>query len=366
MLRYSRGIFFTVILVLLGSTFIHAMEDMRTRFFQKNGFVLCEQFSLQYEKDFPGNDANVQSDTRTTVKDGLIYDAHNNLLDTTKDGLFVYAMNHDGTLYTASNGGKHHSYFLKSKPEKLFYGIGRNVACAGTLQAKDGKITSISNESGHYLPIKDQLVLAVQFLAIKGVVDENLKISLLDPYYEGYGGQSLSLNDIMRENPETILSKYPNAMKRTPEYQAYIDARRISDQSLNAKVKELYTYCPTSFLTHPVTDLIKDFHLPPLSSRMDLGQLTIDNKHWDAFLENQWNNINDLPDHVLSAPPSNFKWNTNFFNTTVFQTIHENGVVKRRPACVYNIMHMPNPQKSFSLYLIPKEIEETLSSNVSP
>lgn len=345
---------------------MHASEDTRTRFYQKNGFVLCEQRSLNDEKDFPGNDAKVQSETRTTIKDGFIYDTQNNLLDTTKDGTFIYAMNHNGTLYTASNMGTHHSYFLKSKPEKPFYGIGRNVACAGMLQAKNGKITAIDNESGHYQPIRDQLVLAVQFLAKQGVLDPNVKISVQKLHFEGGGYASLSLDDIMHQNPTDILSKYPVAIKRTPEYQTYIDARRTSDQSLYSQMDELRPHCPTSFLRQSVADLIPEFRLPPRNSRKDLGTLRIEGKNYDAFLLNTWSNPDDLPDHVLSAPPQDFQWDAGFFNTFPVETMHENGVVKRRPSCTYNVIHMPAPQKSFALYLVPREAEENLHNNVLP
>jgi len=257
-------------------------------------------------------------------------------------------------LYTTENG-PHHTYFLKSKPGKIGYGIGKNVACAGMLQAKNGKIVFIDNSSGHYLPIEDQLKVAVQFLSKKGVLDKNIKISVREPDYEGGGTKEVYLESIMGENIGTILSSYPPSVKRSKEY---IESKRNLEKEFQTKVEQLKYQCPQSFLNSSIVNLLPNFQSPSRKGKVDFGVVELDNKKWKALMINQWS---DLPETIIKAPPDSFRWD-NFSTSSSIETAPQNGVVTRWAACSYTIMHMPKPQKAFSFYLVPDNISSKKES----
>ncbi len=338
-------------LVIGNAAFSYGMDspgtkELRTRFYQKNGFILSEPTLFTDERDFPGNDPDLKELSRTTIRDGLIYDSKNNLLDT-EGAPYIYALNHDGTLYTSSqSGGKHHSYFLKSKPEKMGYGIGKNVACAGHIIAKQGKIISIDNSSGHYLPIEDQFKITVQFLHNKGVLDPNISLTLREPDYEGGGSKKTSLESMMGENIEAILAPYPIATKRTHEY---IEAQREKEKAFQLIVEQLQPHCAQAFLKKPLTDLFANFHSPSSKGKVDLGEITLENRQWKALLINYHG---DLPDSIIQAPPTAFSWTNRVTSEPLVTNIQE-GVVTRHATCSYSILHTPEPQKIFGFYLIP-------------
>lgn len=325
----------------------HGTEEIRTRFYQKNGFILSEPQLFSDERDMPGNDPDLKELSRTTIRDGVIYDSKNNLLDT-EGGPYIYALNHDGTLYASSQmGGKHHTYLLKSKPTKIGYGIGKNVACAGHIIAKQGKIISIDSHSGHYQPIEDQLKIAVQFLHKMGVLDPSVSISVQEPEYEGGGSKKASLEAIMSENTEAILTPYPVASKRTHEY---IEAQREKEKAFQLSVEQLRPQCPQAFLKKPITDLFSNFHSPSSRGKVDLGKITLENRQWKALLINGWD---DLPNSIIQAPSTEFSWGNNVTSWPLITNIQK-GVVTRHATCSYSVRYTPTG-KSFSFYLIPND-----------
>jgi hypothetical protein len=95
-----------------------------------------------------------------TIKDGKLYKADGKLLDTKSfeshwggEGSAIFVMSKSGKLYVSPQevGKFHHSSLL----------AGDDVAAAGTLSVKKGRITEISDQSGHYLP---KVEISAQFL----------------------------------------------------------------------------------------------------------------------------------------------------------------------------------------------------------
>ena len=79
-----------------------------------------------------------------TVRDGKLYTADGALLTTGRRGA-IFVMTEEGRLYAAPDidpGYFHHSSFVAGAP----------VAGAGELYAKEGTLTEISDQSGHYEP----------------------------------------------------------------------------------------------------------------------------------------------------------------------------------------------------------------------
>ena len=98
-----------------------------------------------------------QAAAQLTIRDGKFYDVAGKPFDTSggielkgttnehQSGKAIYVMDADGKLYAATDygtrtGGVAHSTLSGGKP----------VASAGEIEVRDGKLLSISNESGHY------------------------------------------------------------------------------------------------------------------------------------------------------------------------------------------------------------------------
>jgi|GEM_PF-5150463 len=88
---------------------------------------------------------------KVTFKDGKVYKANGELLDTTgfkslhgQKNAGIFVMDKEGNIYVGqhSRGLFHHSSFLS----------GGRVASAGEIVAKNGIIETISSKSGHYQP----------------------------------------------------------------------------------------------------------------------------------------------------------------------------------------------------------------------
>lgn len=117
--------------------------------------------------------------TRLRAFGGLLYTdtARSRPLDTrgmeshfSGPGYAVYVMGQDGHLYAANHtrGYRHHSSFL----------AGGNVAGAGELAATGGRLTFLSNKSGHYCPAVAHLLQVLYQLDRDGVDLSAAKIRL--------------------------------------------------------------------------------------------------------------------------------------------------------------------------------------------
>jgi hypothetical protein len=101
----------------------------------------------------------------TTVSNGLLMQG-GRPLDTGR--AFIFVMDGDGTIYSASKGEvTHHSSFISGRP----------AAAAGSFVATAGKLKSYNGESGHYQPTVEMLNQFKAELESRGVSFADVKLS---------------------------------------------------------------------------------------------------------------------------------------------------------------------------------------------
>lgn len=103
---------------------------------------------------------------RLTFKNGKIYQG-DKVFDTSgsENGFAIFVMDEFGNFYASIEQRVwffHHSSFLAGRP----------VACAGVISVRDGELTMISNESGHYKPNEAFMLQALNELKRKGISTE--------------------------------------------------------------------------------------------------------------------------------------------------------------------------------------------------
>lgn len=108
---------------------------------------------------------------RLTVHDGLLHDRRGRPFHSKKGGSFwggpeearsIFVMDGKGNLYASNEQDKgrlHHSSFLGGDP----------VASAGEIGVVDGKVTFLSDRSGHYSPPAGCITQAIRYLHDEGV-----------------------------------------------------------------------------------------------------------------------------------------------------------------------------------------------------
>jgi len=112
------------------------------------------------------------------VKNGKIVDRQGNLYDTSSSssvfgagqGKSIFVMDEYGRIYASKYqavGKFHHSSMLEGKP----------IASAGEITVKNGKITEISNRSGHYQPTQQMNTQVINELKSRGVASSSIKIT---------------------------------------------------------------------------------------------------------------------------------------------------------------------------------------------
>ena len=101
-----------------------------------------------------------------TRSDGTPLDTRGNHSKFLGAGFAIYAMDGNGRLYVGQHavGLFHHSSFM----------AGGNVAGAGELLVREGRLIAISNKSGHYQPRTEHLQRVLQQLHGKGVSMEGV------------------------------------------------------------------------------------------------------------------------------------------------------------------------------------------------
>lgn len=109
---------------------------------------------------------------RITTRDGLVFDSQGRLFDTENgisafgpgsDGRAIFVMDEHGNLYaslTQARGVFHHSSFFG----------GKDVAAAGELVVRDGKVELVTDHSGHYAPDRLRTQQVLDQLASQGIV----------------------------------------------------------------------------------------------------------------------------------------------------------------------------------------------------
>lgn len=89
------------------------------------------------------------------------YDTANMYSRGSGSGFAIFVMSKNGIFYSGSHnvGIFHHSSFL----------TGADVASAGEMKVEHGKLTHLTNKSGHYKPDRQQMMQAVDELKREGV-----------------------------------------------------------------------------------------------------------------------------------------------------------------------------------------------------
>lgn len=174
------------------------------------------------------HDLEAQNFTRLTFQGQVAYTADGKLLDTrgmvthfSGPGFAIYVMSEEGHFHVSSHsvGFRHHSSLL----------AGGKVAAAGELKATDGRITWISNKSGHYAPDPYHLLQAIHGLWLNmGRTLPNLAGLCIDGTWDQRAfsnvGEFLALYGFDNETVECmqILNGYKKFL--TPEF---LEAHRL-------------------------------------------------------------------------------------------------------------------------------------------
>jgi hypothetical protein len=120
---------------------------------------------------------------RLTIHDGLMYDAKGLPFDTSNgvsafgpssNGRAIFVMDEHGNIYasTYQNFAEfHHSSLL----------AGSDVAGAGEILVRDGKIELLTDRSGHYAPGRSQTQQVLDQLESQGIVIDPINIHLIAP-----------------------------------------------------------------------------------------------------------------------------------------------------------------------------------------
>jgi hypothetical protein len=135
---------------------------------------------------FPGVtylDAATRESFRITIHDGLVYDSRGQLFDTSNgvsafgpghEGRAIFVMDEHGNFYASTFQQYrhfHHSSLL----------AGGEVAGAGELVVKDGRIELLTDQSGHYMPGRARTLQVLEQFASQGIVIDPANIDLIAP-----------------------------------------------------------------------------------------------------------------------------------------------------------------------------------------
>ena len=152
------------------------------------GFITKEMVEYYRGENVPGNkiwpgswvryfSPQMRAAFKLTLRDGLLFDARGKPFDTATaaEGTAIFVMDRDGNIYafpgSSVPGHLHHSSLLAGEP----------VAMAGDIKVTEGRITNVSNKSGHYEPTLEMLTQFIDHLRWGGVDVSKIKI---EPYKE--------------------------------------------------------------------------------------------------------------------------------------------------------------------------------------
>ncbi|MDN5247520.1 MAG: hypothetical protein QWI36_00020 [Wolbachia endosymbiont of Tyrophagus putrescentiae] len=138
------------------------------------------------ERKIPGTESKVkyftsekQKQNTLKVEEGKLYDYDGNLYDTSdkiskgKKGCVAYVITLDGRLVVHQHVNPGNS---KHSIRHSTLAGGQPVICSGLMGIKEGKITYIDNNSGHYKPTDAHLYNAVKCLKKLGIYSESTKV----------------------------------------------------------------------------------------------------------------------------------------------------------------------------------------------
>jgi hypothetical protein len=140
--------------------------DNRFRVFER--FIICRQPGHKIEKAHP----DLYKHSLVTIKDGVLYQDGNVL--NTDDTIWSLSASGELCIFPKNKealfGTPNHSHFFQKDS------VGLPLACGGHIAVENGKISKISNFSGHYCPSFLQLILAISYFHENGVVKQDLEI----------------------------------------------------------------------------------------------------------------------------------------------------------------------------------------------
>jgi len=157
--------------------------------YQEMGGIQPDYVGEQYPggpMGYPGVtylDEGMRESYRITIHDGVVYDADGLPFDTRNgvsafgagnSGRAIFVMDEHGNLYASLEqeyGRFHHSSFFG----------GGEVAGAGELMVRDGKILELTDRSGHYMPGRSQSQQVLEQLESQGIILDPNDIHLFAP-----------------------------------------------------------------------------------------------------------------------------------------------------------------------------------------
>jgi len=124
-----------------------------------------------------------RAEYRITIHDGLVYDDRGQLFDTSHgvsafgpghEGRAIFVMDENGNFYASTFQRFqhfHHSSLL----------AGGEVAGAGELVVRNGRIELLTDQSGHYMPGRSRTQQILEQLASQGIEIDPAKVQLIAP-----------------------------------------------------------------------------------------------------------------------------------------------------------------------------------------
>lgn len=184
--------------------------------------TLREEFSTRFEKE-------------------RIYNIKTNKpIQSVDDDISIYVFDKEGHFYvgnrhpdTAKNLIFHTDLLRKKSFLSEAQSHGEDTACAGELKASFGKITFISNKSGHYLPTKEQFALTIKLLDSYQLFHKECKV-------EVYADVSYAIW-LMRASVFGEVSAFNPHLNEKPQEISISEMLKLADQILE-KQKHEKTY----------------------------------------------------------------------------------------------------------------------------
>ncbi len=312
----------------------YAIQSLTQRIYQHFGFLLSEQLYAFDESQDRINEPDLNEKFSTSITNGQILDSKGQPLNIEKTN---FVMDKDGSLFVARGDFPKlicHSYFLKIN------GVGTAVAMAGTLSVKDGKITAIANNSGHYQPVIEQLILAVQYLNEKDLLASEVQIC----DHSSSEKMVLTLDYVLAIDAQQILNAYPVGQIDSKQY---IENFERTTKEFQEAIKKLK--CPDVSDLKDLSSLSANFKMPPQEDYLRLGTIARNDRNWEAIFEQVWG---PLPTEVLNAPASSFLI-MGQLGMEVFYEKLAGGAFRRIVGCQYTILSTAERNRQFTLWLLP-------------
>lgn len=117
------------------------------------------------------------------IEGGLLFDGPSTKFDTgpLDRGGFPYVIDEYGNMYSTDHVEMGRNLPAHQRFNHSTFNAGKDVICAGIVQAQAGQIWTIDNNSGHYKPDRIQLMNALMMLRECGVDLQKMRVGLKEP-----------------------------------------------------------------------------------------------------------------------------------------------------------------------------------------